>query len=100
MLEEVEARLFDTLKQLATKALTIALTADMIQASLTTIFTKEPTDNLILSCITHHARLHPTEVKVFLSGNTNDFGKAEVRDALQDVGVNAYFSNTQTFLNW
>ncbi len=99
LLKEVEARLFDTLNQLATKALTIALTANMIQASLQPSSTEEPTDKLILSCITHHARLHPTEVKVFLSGNANDFGKTEVLNALQDVGVNQYFYNTQTFLN-
>lgn len=99
LIEEVEARLFDALNQLSIKAETIALTANMIQASLQPSSTEQPTDKLILSCITHHARLHPTEVKVFLSGNTNDFGKPEVRDALQDVGVNQYFSNSQAFLN-
>lgn len=99
LIEEVEARLFEALDQLSTKAEIITLTTDMIQASLQLNLTEEPTDKLILSCITHHARLHPTEVKVFLSGNTNDFGKTEVLDALQDVGVNQYFSNSQTFIN-
>lgn len=100
LIEEVEASLFNVLNQLVIKAEMIDLAVEALQASLTTSFTKELTDNLILSCITHHARLHPTEVKVFLSGNTNDFGKTEVIDALQDVGVNQYFSNSQAFTNW
>lgn len=100
LIEEVEARLFEALDQLSTKAEIIALTTDMFQASLQLNLTDEPTDKLILNCILTHARLHPTEVKVFLSGNTNDFGKTEVREALQDVGVNQYFSNSQTFRNW
>ena len=98
--EEVEARLFEALNQLATKAEMIALTIDMIQASLQLNRTEEPTDKLILNCILHHARLHPTEVKVFLSGNANDFGKPEVRETLRSVGINRYFVSTQAFLDW
>lgn len=78
----------------------IALTADTIQASLQPSPTDEPTDKLILNCILNHARSHLTEVKVFLSGNTNDFGKREVQEALQDAGVNYYFGSTQAFLDW
>lgn len=100
LLREVKEILFEALNQLATKAEMFALTADMLQASLRTSFTHELTDNLILNCILNHARLHPTEVKVLLSGNTNDFGKREVQDALQDVGVAQYFSSTQAFLDW
>ncbi len=100
LLKEVETRLFEALKQLATKAEMIALTLDMVQASLLTSPNLEPTDKLILNCILNHARLHLTEVKVFISGNTNDFGKQEVQQALQDVGVIQYFSSTQAFLNW
>lgn len=98
--EEVEVSLFEALNQLATKAEMISLTADMIQASLQLSRTNEPTDNLILNCILHHARLHPTEVKVFLSGNANDFGKSEVRETLRSVGINQYFASTQAFLDW
>lgn len=100
LIHEVKEILLQTLNQLANTAQMISLTADMIQASLQSNSTNEPTDNLILKCILNHARLHPTEVKVFLSGNTNDFGKTEVLDALQDVGVNQYFSNSQAFINW
>ncbi len=100
LIKEVEARLFEALNQLATKAEMIALSADMIQASLQLNRTEEPTDKLILNCILHHARLHPTEVKVFLSGNANDFGKPEVRETLRSVGINQYFASTQAFLDW
>ncbi|MDF5720461.1 MAG: PIN domain-containing protein [Rhizonema sp. PD37] len=100
LLREVQASLFAALDQLATKAERIELTTEMIQASLEISNIDEPTDRLILHCILNHARLHLTEVKVFLSGNSKDFGKLEVQQALQDVGINQYFSNTQTFLNW
>lgn len=100
LLKPIEAPLFNALNQLATKAEMIDLTCDMIQTSLQPSQSNEPTDKLILNCIIHHAQLHPTEVKVFLSGNTNDFGKSEVREALRSVGINQYFANTQTFINW
>lgn len=100
LLEEVEVRLFQALNQLATKAEMIALTAATIQASLQPSITDEPTDKLILNCILNHARLHTTEVKVLLSGNTNDFGKREVQEALRNAGVSQYFGSTQAFLDW
>lgn len=100
LLHEVKDILLQALNQLATTAETIALTADMLQDGLQPSLTNEPTDKLILSCILNHARSHPTEVKVFLSGNTNDFGKRETQEALQDAGVNYYFGSSQAFLDW
>lgn len=100
LLKEIEARLVQSLNQLATKAEMIPLTADMLQEGLQSSLTNEPTDKLILSCILHHARSYPDEVKVFLSGNTNDFGKQEVREALRDIGIDNYFRNTQAFIDW
>ena len=100
LIEELRTRLLAALDQLAIKAEIISLSADIIQASLRTSLINEPTDNLILNCILNHARSHPTEVKVFLSGNTNDFGKQVVRAALDNAGVNQYFGNAQAFLSW
>lgn len=100
LIEEVEEVLLAALNQLTTKAEMIALTTDTIQASLQSSLTDEPTDKLILNCILNHARSHPIEVKMFLSGNTNDFGKREVQEALRNVGVNQYFSSTQAFFDW
>jgi len=101
LLNDVKERLFQALDQLAVKAETIALTTDMLQASLNTaFFEKEPTDNLILYSILEDVRLHPTEVKVFLSGNVKEFGTLEVQQALSDAGVEQYFRATQSFLGW
>jgi uncharacterized protein len=100
VLKEVETRLFETLQQFAIKAEMIALTVDILQASMLASSNLEPTDNLILNCILNHAQENSTEVKVLLSGNSNDFGKREVQAALQDVGINHYFASTETFLNW
>ena len=66
----------------------------------TLLVKKDFLDNLILRCILNDARLHPTEVKVFLSANTKDFGTSVVQEALRDAGINNYFSRTQNFLGW
>ncbi|KYC36197.1 hypothetical protein WA1_41420 [Scytonema hofmannii PCC 7110] len=100
LLKEVETNLFEAFQKLATKAEMIPLTSNMIQANWQTNPNKEPTDKLILHSILNHARLNPTEIKVFLSGNTNDFGKREVQDILGEVGINYYFASTQAFLSW
>ena len=56
-------------------------------------------DKIILECIIRHARLHPDETKVFLSSNTQEFGKPEVSDIFRDAGI-LYFSKTQNFVGW
>ncbi|MFB2933808.1 hypothetical protein ACE1B6_00875 [Aerosakkonemataceae cyanobacterium BLCC-F154] len=56
-------------------------------------------DNLIIKSILNHAALHPDEIKVFLSGNTRDFGTPAVQQVLRDAGI-SYFSRTQNFLGW
>jgi rRNA-processing protein FCF1 len=101
LLNDIQIRLFDSLDRLATKAQMIALTAQMLQASLGTPFIeKDPTDNLILHCVLHHSRCHPMDTKVFLSGNVKEFGTPEVKEALHDAGVVKYFTRTQDFLGW
>lgn len=101
-LDDIDLRLRESIEQLSQNAEMIDLTANLIQESLnTTIIVKDPTDNLILHCILSHARLHPTETKVFLSGNVREFRKLpEVQDALQKAGVEKYFSRTEDFLGW
>lgn len=101
LLNDVKQRLFQALDQVTANAEIISLTADMLQASLNTDFMeKEPTDNLILYSILDDARLHPNEVKVFLSGNVKEFGTLEVQQALGDAGVAEYFRASQSFLGW
>lgn len=101
LLNDVKERLSQALDQLSVNAEIIALTGEMLQENLTTNFTeKDPTDNLILCGILGNARSHPSEVKAFLSGNVKEFGTSEVQQALNDAGVEQYFSRTQDFLGW
>lgn len=92
---------FDTaFNQLFSKAEEIPLATEIIQESLErNILEKHLIDKLILECIIQHARLHPSETKVFLSSNSKEFGKREVIEILQDTGIH-YFSKTQNFLGW
>ena len=100
-LNDIDLRLRESIEQLSQNAEMIDLTANIIQESLNaTIIGKDPTDNLILHCILSHARLRPTETKVFLSGNVKEFGNLpEVQYALREVGIK-YFSRTEDFLGW
>ncbi|MGK7900562.1 MAG: PIN domain-containing protein [Hormoscilla sp.] len=100
LIGETEMRMVEALNQIATKVELIALRTDMLQSSLSQTIIKDRTDNLILHCILGHARDRPTEEKVFLSGNVNDFGVPGVREALRQAGVSEYFSRTQDFLGW
>ncbi|MGK7900560.1 MAG: hypothetical protein AB4352_03930 [Hormoscilla sp.] len=100
LIKDVESSLFEAQSQIETKAELIALTSDMLQSSRGKTIITDSTDNLILHCIRAHARVHPTDVKVFLSGNVNDFGTSEVREALRQAGVSHYFSRTQDFIGW
>ena len=100
LMDDTELRLTQALKQIASKADLIALTAGILQESLDRVLIDDRTDNLILHCILGHAGLHPSEVKVFLSSNTKDFGTLEVREALRNAGVENYFSRTGDFLSW
>ncbi|MEQ9238614.1 PIN domain-containing protein [Coleofasciculus sp. E2-BRE-01] len=101
LLAEIKMRLYQAINQISGKAELIALTPSMIQDSLTiSLIDQDYTDNLILHCILHQARLYPTETQAFLSSNERDFGTPEVQAALGNVGITNYFSSTQVLLNW
>ena len=68
-------------------------------ATETLLIKNDLMDNLILQCIGSHANQHPHDQKVFISGNTKDFGKKEVREVLNSAKIK-YFSNTRNFLAW
>ena len=46
-------------------------------------------------CIIHHARLHVSETKVFLSSNSQEFGKREVVEILQNSWDSVFQQNSK-----
>lgn len=97
---DIRQRFFATYNQLLGKAEMMELNIDILQANLQrNILEKHIIDKLILECIIHHARLNSDEIKVFLSSNSNEFGKREVVEVLQDINIE-YFNQTQNFLGW
>lgn len=108
LLNETQRRLSETIDRLLANAESIALNRDAIaqlahmtlREEKTALIKNDLTDNLILLSILGHARLHPREVKVFLSGNTKDFAQSRVRAALREAGIERYFSTTENFLGW
>ncbi|MBW4617593.1 MAG: DUF4935 domain-containing protein [Desmonostoc vinosum HA7617-LM4] len=97
---EIEQRFYATFHNLSNKAEMITLNHDILQSILNrNILSKHAIDRLILECIIYHARLHTSENKIFLSANTKEFGKREVREILQNNSIQ-YFSKTQNFLGW
>ncbi len=97
---DTEKRFYIALNQLFTKAEEIPLTTEIIHGSLArNILEKHLMDKLIIECTVHHARLHPDEIKIFLSSNSKEFGRREVIEVLRDSGIQ-YFNKTQNFLGW
>ena len=97
--QDVEDRLSGTLEALASSAEMIPLAPAAIADSIRNPLMTDPTDNLILNCILHHARSAPGGPKVLLSGNSKDFGNADIVAALGGAGV-AYFARAGAFLGW
>lgn len=109
LLNDIQSRLFNAIDVLLIKAEIINLDSSIIrnicEAAIiqpeTLIIKQDIMDNLILQCIINHAKsYYPTEKKVFLSGNSNDFGKPEVIKTLENAGIKKYFTKTNNFLGW
>lgn len=99
-INDIKERFDTAFNQLNTKTEIITLNTEIIQGNFNTnILDKHIMDKLILECIIHHARLHTSETKVFLSSNSKEFGKREVVEILQNIGIQ-YFNKTQNFLGW
>jgi len=60
---------------------------------------EDPTDNLIMCHVLSHARRHPAEPKAFLSANSKDFGKQDVKNTLRAADVE-YFDRLREALKW
>jgi hypothetical protein len=107
LLNEINYRLYDAMDKLIDKGEIINLSTNLLQ-NITEIslmdseklpIKNDVIDNLILKCILDHANSQKQADKVFLSSNSNDFGKQEVQAALHRAGVR-YFTKTQDFLGW
>ncbi|WP_427160789.1 PIN domain-containing protein [Aliinostoc sp. HNIBRCY26] len=106
-LNEINYRLYDAIDKLIDKAEIINLNSYVLRNIIEQNFIEPETlhikndilDNLILNCILNHADLNNQCEKIFMSSNTNDFGKQEVQELLQRSGIR-YFSRTQDFLGW
>lgn len=106
-LNDILVRLDEAVEQMLRKAEMITLNVNTLQ-EISQISLSQPEalmvkddiiDNLIIKSILSHAALHLDEIKVFLSGNTRDFGTPAVQQVLRDAGIN-YFSRTQNFMGW
>jgi hypothetical protein len=99
-INDTKQRFDRAFNELSVKAEMIVLDTAIFQESRQrNILEKHTIDKIILECIVHHARLHPDEIKVFLSSNSQEFGKQEVTEILQEVNIQ-YFQTTQNFLSW
>lgn len=107
LINDIQDRLFTTIDQLLNNSELINLNKSLIQnIAETTIFQTEAwlvkndiMDNIILQSILDHAQLYPQEDKAFISNNSKDFGKPEVKEVLSNAGIR-YFTITQHFLDW
>ena len=107
LLNDVQDRLYEIINLLTENSEIINFDNNIIKDISDNIFIETETlpikndlmDNLILQCIVSHANQHPNNQKVFISGNTKDFGKKEVQEILNSAKIK-YFSNTKNFLGW
>jgi len=100
LFNEFQGRLFEAFDHLRSSAEFIDLAPALLGASLGSVLIDDPTDNLILSCILHHAASHPEAIKAFLSENRRDFDqKPYPKAALEAAGVK-YFADASKFLQW
>jgi hypothetical protein len=60
---------------------------------------EDPTDNLILTTILQHASSRPSVKKAFLSENSKDFAKNDVKRILEVAEVK-YFRDAGNALGW
>ena len=107
LLNHIQSRLDNVIDRGISRAESIYLDSDRLQDICKSMLTEPETllirndimDNLILQCILNHANSHHGEDKAFISNNSKDFGKSEVKEALSNAGI-TYFTVTQHFLDW
>ncbi len=98
---EFETRLYHVIQLLSTNAEIIESTSEILQLSFfNRLIDQEPTDNLILASILHHANQHLQNDKVLLTENRKDFEpNTFASSAIQEAGIR-YFADASKFLEW
>ncbi len=102
-LNDFEEKFVNSIILIRTKAESIELPLNSLRATFTDPILKKERqlrDDLLLQCILDDAQLHRNEQKVLLTGNSSDFGGAEVQQVLKKSGIIEYFRNTTEFLRW
>jgi hypothetical protein len=102
-----QKRTFDLYKGLLYTAINgLCRTGEVIESdwkvvyeSLLSVLIEDPTDNLILTTILHHAKSHPSVPKAFLSENWKDFDQANSKKALELAEVK-YFRDAGNCMGW
>jgi hypothetical protein len=100
LLSDIKMRLYEALGRISRAPAEIIETdQNIIQDCLDHNYLEDPTDNLIFCCVLHHARRNPQDIKAFLSGNSEDFGKPDVIATLASAGVK-YFKVVNNAIGW
>lgn len=100
LLKSINSRLFRAIEDVSRVATVIGIDASILDRCRSLPLIDELTDNLILHSILGHALAFPGEEKLFLSGNTADFGGVDVRRTLREAGIPEYFTETEKLLGW
>ena len=101
LLNEFQERVVEVLTTLSLQATIIEIDPVALKDALgwrRTVI-EDPTDGLILRCITGHSRSNPSVPKAFVSFNFNDFGQESVGKKLDEAGIK-YFKEVRNALGW
>jgi hypothetical protein len=97
---DFEARLFQLMETLSSRAEFIESSPEIIRDSLNSGRIDDPSDNLILASILSHASRHPAEAKAFLTENRKCFhDNLDARDALRAADIKC-FADALKCLEW
>ncbi len=99
LFNDIGKRLHLALHSLCERAERIELEIEMVRDCFGDNWLDDPTDNLILASVIHHARRYSLEPKAFASSNHVDFQQPQVTEALETAGVR-YFKRTGSAVGW
>lgn len=100
LLNAIEDRLYETMERLSENAEILNnIDSQVLFDTFSRGYIDDPTDNLILCAILRHAHSPVPGLKLFVSGNSRDFGTPEPVKALESAGIK-YFMAITPALGW